>query len=82
VRKAREGELTCALFGFLTTEANATVGACHPKAMPVILTTPDAWDLWLSDASWDAVRHLQRSLPNDALEVVARDVPMDETAAA
>ena len=28
------------LFGFLTTDANAEVGAIHPKAMPVILTQP------------------------------------------
>jgi putative SOS response-associated peptidase YedK len=28
------------LFGFLTTRANAIVAPIHPKAMPVILTTP------------------------------------------
>jgi len=28
------------LFGFLRTEANATVAPIHPKAMPVILTKP------------------------------------------
>jgi putative SOS response-associated peptidase YedK len=28
------------LFAFLTKEANATVAPIHPKAMPVILTTP------------------------------------------
>jgi hypothetical protein len=28
------------LFGFLTTDANDVVGAIHPKALPVILTTP------------------------------------------
>jgi putative SOS response-associated peptidase YedK len=28
------------LFGFLTTEPNAEAGSIHPKAMPVILTTP------------------------------------------
>ena len=27
------------LFGFLTTDPNVVVGAFHPKAMPVILTT-------------------------------------------
>jgi putative SOS response-associated peptidase YedK len=27
------------LFGFLTCDTNAEVGAIHPKAMPVILTT-------------------------------------------
>ena len=29
------------LFGFLTTKANAIVAPVHPKAMPVILTTPN-----------------------------------------
>jgi putative SOS response-associated peptidase YedK len=41
VRKLKEGEVTAELFGFLTTEPNAVVGAIHPKAMPVILTTED-----------------------------------------
>ena len=35
-RKVCEGETTNDLFGFLTTEPNAEVGAVHPKAMPVI----------------------------------------------
>jgi putative SOS response-associated peptidase YedK len=34
VRKVRKGETTNDLFGFLTTEPNATVGAAHAKAMP------------------------------------------------
>jgi putative SOS response-associated peptidase YedK len=33
------------LFGFLTTEPNAVVAPIHPKAMPVILTTPGEVDL-------------------------------------
>jgi putative SOS response-associated peptidase YedK len=41
VRKAREGEVTVDCFGFLTTDANSTVGAIHPMAMPVILTTAE-----------------------------------------
>ena len=32
---------------FLTCEANATVGAVHPKAMPVMLRPGDALD-WLA----------------------------------
>ena len=40
VRKVKEGETTNDLFGFLTTEPNTEVGTIHPKAMPVILTTP------------------------------------------
>jgi len=35
------------LFGFLATERNAVVAPIHPKAMPVILTTPEDVDLWL-----------------------------------
>ena len=41
VRKVKEGETTNDLYAFLTTKPNAEVGAIHPKAMPVILTTPD-----------------------------------------
>jgi putative SOS response-associated peptidase YedK len=41
VRKVKEGETTNDIYAFLTTEPNAEVGAIHPKAMPVILTTPE-----------------------------------------
>ena len=33
----------------MTTEANAVVAPIHPKAMPVILTSPDEADRWLED---------------------------------
>ena len=33
------------IYAFLTTEPNAEVGAIHPKAMPVILTRPEAVEL-------------------------------------
>jgi putative SOS response-associated peptidase YedK len=33
VRKVKEGETTNDLFGFLTAEPNAEVGAVHPRAM-------------------------------------------------
>jgi putative SOS response-associated peptidase YedK len=42
------------LFGFLTTEANAVVAAIHSKAMPVILTTTEEFDLWLDGESGGA----------------------------
>ena len=58
------------LFGFLTTEANAVVAPIHPKAMPVILTTPAEVDQWLSADCADALV-LQRPLPDDALQIVA-----------
>ena len=33
VRKVAEGEVTCDLYAFLTTEPNTEVGAIHPKSM-------------------------------------------------
>jgi putative SOS response-associated peptidase YedK len=44
-RKVKEGETTNDIFGFLTINPNAEVGAIHPKAMPVILRTPEEWNL-------------------------------------
>ena len=58
------------LFGFLTTDANAVVAAIHPKAMPVILTTPAELDQWLTADPADALA-LQRALPDEALRIVA-----------
>ncbi len=71
VRKLSEGEVTTDLFGFLTTEPNAEVGAVHPKAMPVILTEPEEIERWLT-APWPEAAHLQRPLPDGALRIVAR----------
>ena len=59
------------LFGFLTTEANATVAPVHAKAMPVILTTPAEFDRWLEADTLDALA-LQRPLPDDTLMIVAK----------
>ena len=42
----------------------------HPKAMPVILTTPAEIDLWLLADAPKALE-LQRPLPDDALRIVA-----------
>jgi len=70
VRKAREGEVTTDVFGFLTTQPNAEVAKVHPKAMPVILTTKDEFDLWMG-GDWEKARALQRPLPDGSLEIVA-----------
>jgi putative SOS response-associated peptidase YedK len=59
------------LFGFLTTEANAIVAPIHPKAMPVILTTPAEFDQWLEADTAEALA-LRRPLPDEALQIVAR----------
>jgi putative SOS response-associated peptidase YedK len=73
VRKVREGETTNDLYAFLTTEPNAEIGAVHPKAMPVILTTPYEVETWMT-APPDEPLKLQRPLPDGALRAVARGV--------
>ena len=77
VRKLKDGETTDNLFGFLTTDANADVGAIHPKAMPVVLTKQDEVDTWLG-ADIDEALILQRPLPDGMLQIVARGVRQDE----
>jgi putative SOS response-associated peptidase YedK len=77
VRKVKEGETTNDIFAFLTTEPNKEVGMIHPKAMPVILTTREEIDLWLTLPAAEALK-LQRPLPDGALKIVARGVMQDE----
>ncbi|WP_310475324.1 SOS response-associated peptidase family protein [Sandarakinorhabdus sp.] len=69
VRKKAEGEVTLTVFGFLTCEPNAEVAPHHPKAMPVILTTPDEQRRWLT-ADWADAAALQRPLADGGLRVM------------
>lgn len=76
VRKLKEGEVTADFFAFLTCQPNAEVGAIHPKAMPVILTTEEERETWLL-APWSEACVLQRPLPDGSLKIVARGKPED-----
>jgi putative SOS response-associated peptidase YedK len=67
-RKGEPGEHR--LFAFLTTEPNETVRPIHSKAMPVLLTGEEEWNIWLSGPQ-DVAMALQRPLPADALSIVA-----------
>jgi putative SOS response-associated peptidase YedK len=77
VRKIKEGETTNDLFAFLTSEANAEVGAIHPKAMPVILTEQHEIETWLEAPAAEALK-LQRPLPDGCLRIVARGEKQDD----
>jgi putative SOS response-associated peptidase YedK len=68
------------LFGFLTTEANDDVAPVHPKAMPVILTSAEEIEVWMSAPPEQALR-LQRPLPDGTLQIVARGDRKDEALA-
>jgi hypothetical protein len=76
VRKLKEGETTNGIFAFLTTEPNAEVGTIHPKAMPVILTTSEEVETWMTAPPDEALK-LQRPLSDGTLQIVARGVKED-----
>ena len=77
VRKVKEGETTNDLFAFLTTEPNAIVAPIHAKAMPVILTTQEEIDAWMTAPAMKALT-LQRPLADSALRIVARGKKSDD----
>jgi putative SOS response-associated peptidase YedK len=77
VRKVKESETINDIFAFLTTEPNSVVAPFHPKAMPVILTTQDEMDQWMTALTAEAL-DLQRPLPGDMLLIVARGGDNDD----
>ena len=56
MRKVKENDL----FAFLTTEPNAIVATIHAKAMPVILTTQEEIDGWMTAPAKSQARFAQR----------------------
>lgn len=60
----------------MTTEPNAEVGAIHPKAMPVVLTTVDELNILMVAETGEALK-LQRPLPEGSLKIVARPTKKD-----
>lgn len=69
VRKVKDGATSDDLYAFLTTSPNVEVRSIHPKAMPVILTDPAAWDTWLT-APAEIALQLQSPLPDGLLVLV------------
>lgn len=66
VRKIKNGVETIDLFAFMTTEPSEPVKSVHPKAMPVILTTREECEAWMTDP-WPEAKAMQRALPDGAL---------------
>jgi putative SOS response-associated peptidase YedK len=74
-RKGEAGEHS--LFAFLTTASNDMVRPIHAKAMPVLLTSEQEFDTWL-DAPINQAIALQRPLPNELLQIVAKGEKSDQ----
>lgn len=61
---------------YATRPANGVVGPIHPKAMPVLPTTPEGWSAWLA-APTEMALELQRSLPDAMMQIVATGARRD-----
>jgi putative SOS response-associated peptidase YedK len=64
------------VYSFLTTDSNATVKPIHAKAMPVMLTSKEEWEIWLK-APMDEALKLQHPLPDKMLKIVANGEKKD-----
>lgn len=71
VRRVKDGPGDHELYAFLTTKPNALIAPIHEKAMPVILTTREEVETWLT-APWSEARLMQRTAPDDALVIVEK----------
>ncbi|QRM35129.1 hypothetical protein [Microvirga sp. VF16] len=65
------------LNSFLTSESNGVVGLIYPQAIPVILTMPEGYEVWLNAPTEEALR-LQRPLPDEMLQIVAEGAKSDK----
>jgi len=66
------------LFAFLTTQPNAIVAPIHGKAMPVVLSTEQECETWLTAPAEEALA-LQRPAPDELLKVVTKGARQDAT---
>ncbi|MER8555520.1 SOS response-associated peptidase [Mesorhizobium sp. M0976] len=71
VRKVKEGPGDHELYAFITTKPNALIEPIHEKAMPVILTSRDEAETWLT-APWSEAKRLQGPAADDALVIVEK----------
>ena len=76
----KDGPQDYELYGFLTTEPNGVVKPIHEKAMPVILTTQEEVETWLTAPYEEAIK-LQRPLPDNLTTIVPAPIPVEDVSA-